>query len=62
VAVTGRRYAVASGIVLLSLAVVLFFFLDFRGYLSTVGSRFSERLRTRRTPPPLWRNPQTIRL
>jgi hypothetical protein len=33
VAVMGRRYVVASGIVLLCLAVVLFFFLDFRGNL-----------------------------
>jgi hypothetical protein len=33
VAVMGRRYVVASGIVLLTLAVVLFFFLDFRGNL-----------------------------
>ena len=32
-AVMRRRYVVASGIVLLCLAVVLFFFLDFRGNL-----------------------------
>jgi hypothetical protein len=45
VAVMRIRYVVASGIVLLCLAVVLFFFLDFRGNLDP--GRF-EVLRTAR--------------